>query len=415
MQEMQRDMVKKVLIVGAGHAAGQCAATLRQKKYDGDITLVGDEAHPPYQRPPLSKDYLAGELETARLYVKPPAFFEKENVTLHLNKSAQSIDRKEKKVSFSDDHVEAYDKLVLATGARVRKLNCPGADLPGVGYVRSIVDVEAMQEAFSKEGARIVIVGAGYIGLEVAAVAAKRGLDVTVLEIGERVMARVTSPTVSDFFQRFHKDRGVDIRLGVGIEAFEGDGRVETAVLTTGEKIPCDMAVVGVGILPNDDLAREAGLETDDGIIVDAITQTSDPDIFAIGDCTRHPSNYFGGMLRLESVHNAIEQGKTAAAAILGDAAPYDQVPWFWSNQFDLKLQTVGICTGRYDREVVRGSVDDAKFSVFYLSGDQLIAVDSINMPGDHMASRRIIAMKRPVDGDMLEDPDFELKTLMRA
>ena len=405
-------MTERVLIIGGGHAAGQCAASLRQKGWAGEITIAGEEAYPPYQRPPLSKAFLAGELDAERLYLKPRAFYDKQNIALRLGARAVRIDREAKEVRFADGAAAAYDFLVLATGARVRKLNVPGADLQGVGYLRDIDDVEALKARF-RPGANLTIVGAGYIGLEVAAVAAKRGLNVTVLEVADRVMSRVTSPTVSHFFEDLHRANGVDLRLGAALEGFEGGDAVEAVRLTRGERLACDMAVIGVGVIPNAQLAEEAGLAVDDGVVVDEFARTADEAVYAVGDCTRHPCRYFGGALRLESVHNALEQAKTAAAAICGAPVAYDQVPWFWSDQYDVKLQTVGLCAGRYDNEVVRGAVETKSFSVFYLSGDRIVAVDSINAPADHMISRRLIAAGAQADSASIADPACDLKTLL--
>lgn len=405
-------MTERVLIVGGGHAAGQCAASLRQKGWAGEIVIAGEEPYRPYQRPPLSKAYLAGAMTAERLAFKPEAFYEKENITLRLGWRATEIDRASKRVVFENASSIDYDFLVIATGARVRKLNCPGVDLEGIGYLRSIADTDNLKKDFRK-GAALTVVGAGYIGLEVAAVAVKHGLKVTVLEIGERAMARVTSPIISEYFAQLHRRHGVGLRLGAGVTGFAGDRRVREAILSDGSRLACDMAVIGVGVVPNDDLAREAGLETDDGILVDEFTRTKDPSVFAIGDCTRHPSHYFGGLLRLESVHNALEQGKTAASAICGNAVVYDQAPWFWSDQYDIKLQTVGICTGRFDEEVVRGDPDADSFSVFYLKGEKLVAVDSINAPADHMIARRLIAAGKSIHAGSIKDADFNLKSLL--
>jgi len=406
-------MTERVLILGGGHGAGQCAASLRQKGWPGEIIIAGEEGVPPYQRPPLSKAYLAGGLAAERLFVKPPAFYEKENIGLRLGVRGENIDRGNRTVHFEDGAHIRYDTLVLATGARVRKLSVPGANLSGVGYVRSIADVDALRPNFTP-GARLVIVGAGYIGLEVAAVAAKHGLNVTVLEAMDRVLARVTSPAVSRFFEDLHRGAGVDIRLNARLERFiSADGAVRAAVMANGEEIACDFAVIGVGVIPNAEIAADAGLDVDDGVVVDEFTRTGDKNIHAIGDCTRHPSRYFGGPLRLESVHNAIEQAKTAAAAICGAPMAYDQAPWFWSDQYDVKLQTVGICAGREDAQIIRGDPAAKAFSVFYLRNNKLLAVDSINAPADHMVARRIIAAGGAVDPAALGDPAFDLKSLL--
>lgn len=405
-------MNERVLIIGGGHAAGQCAASLRQKGWAGEIVIAGEEPFPPYQRPPLSKAYLSGATTAERLFFKPSAFYEKEGIDLQLGRRAVGIDRETRQVSFESGPLITYDYLVIATGARVRQLDCDGADLEGVGYLRSITDTDALKENLSND-ARLTIVGAGYIGLEVAAVAAKGGVKVTVLEIADRVMSRVTSPTISRFFEDLHREHGVDLKLGVGLSGFEGSGQVESARLSDDTLLPCDQAIVGIGIIPNDEIARDAGLETDDGIVVDNCTRTSDPLIFAIGDCTRHESRYYGGSLRLESVHNALEQGKTAASAICGETSPYDQVPWFWSDQYDVKLQTVGISTGRHNREILRGDPSNKKFSVYYLQDNGLIAVDSVNAPADHMIARKIIASGKELNADDIANTEFDLRSYL--
>ena len=411
-------MSKRVLIVGAGHAGGQCAASLRQKGWDGDIVIAGEEAYPPYQRPPLSKAFLAGELAAERLFLKPPAFYEQQRIEVRLGARAERIDRAGKAVRFADGSAVDYDVLVLATGTRVRRLNVPGADLPGVGYLRDIADVDAIRPRL-RPGARLVVVGAGYIGLEVAAVATKLGVEVTVLEAAERVLSRVTGETVSRFFEDLHRGHGVDLRLGAALQGFEGDrdGGVALARLADGSGLPCDLAVIGVGVVPNAEIAEDAGLAVNDGVVVDDHTRTGDPAIYAIGDCTRHPSAYCGADLRLESVHNALEQAKTAAAAICGAPVSYDQAPWFWSDQYDVKLQTVGLCKNagdaRSDRDVLRGAPSGKAFSVFYLDGDKLVAADSVNSPADHMIARKLIAARKAVSPAALADPAFDLKTLL--
>ena len=417
-------MSKRVLIVGAGHAGGQCAASLRQKGWDGDIVIAGEEAYPPYQRPPLSKAFLAGDLAAERLFLKPPAFYEQQRIEVRLGARAERIDRAGKAVQFADGSAVGYDVLVLATGTRVRRLNVPGADLPGVGYLRDIADVDAIRPRL-RPGARLVVVGAGYIGLEVAAVAAKLGAEVTVLEAAERVLSRVTGETVSRFFEDLHRSYGVDLRLGAALQGFErgdegagdNEGGVALARLADGSSLPCDLAVIGVGVIPNAEIAEDAGLAVNDGIVVDDHTRTGDPAIYAIGDCTRHPSGYCGADLRLESVHNALEQAKTAAAAICGAPVSYDQVPWFWSDQYDVKLQTVGLCKNagdaRSDREVLRGDPSANAFSVFYLDGDRLVAADSVNSPADHMVARKLIAAGKAVSAEALADPETDMKSLL--
>ena len=406
-------MTERVVIIGGGHGAGQCAVSLRQKGWSGEIVIIAEEDYPPYQRPPLSKAYLAGELDASRLLFRPAEFYEKENIDLRLGLRAESVDRSQKLVRTSDGNSVVYSHLVFATGGRVRKLSAPGADLDGIGYVRSIDDIDRLKTKF-REGAKMVVVGAGYIGLETAAVARKCGLDVTVLEMADRVLSRVTSPAVSAYFEKLHTEHGVDLRLGAGLAGFKGEGKVERAHLSSGEELECDIAVVGIGIIPNDDLAAVAGLSVNDGIVVDEYAQTSDPSIYAIGDCTRHPSEYFGGELRLESVHNALEQAKTAAMSICGQPVRYNQAPWFWSDQYDVKLQTVGICTGRYDREIVRGDQEAGKFSIFYMAGDRVVAVDSINAPADHMAARKLIEAGMSIADEVIEDAATPLMAFLK-
>jgi 3-phenylpropionate/trans-cinnamate dioxygenase ferredoxin reductase component len=405
-------MNDRVVIIGGGHAAGQCVVSLRMKGWRGEITIIGEELTPPYQRPPLSKAFLAGDLAAERLLFRPEEYYAKENIDLQLGRQAVRLDRAVKKVHLDDGQVLEYSKLVLATGSRVRRINVPGADLEGVSYLRSIADVAALQDKM-QPGARLAIIGAGYIGLEVAAVAAKRGLEVMVFEAADRVLERVTSPEVSRFFDQLHRSHGVEIRLGANVEGFTGKDRVTGVSLKNGEASPCDFAIVGIGIIPNTDLAEKSGLAVRDGILVDKHTRTADSHVYAIGDCTRHPSEYAGSYLRLESVHNALEQAKTAAAAICGDEIAYDQAPWFWSDQYDLKLQTVGIRDDRVDAQIIRGDPADKAFSVFYLAGDKIVAVDSINAPADHMISRRLIAANKPIDANTLADISFDLKSLL--
>ncbi len=402
-------MTQQTVIVGAGHGAGQVVASLKQKGYDGEITLIGDEAWLPYQRPPLSKKFLSGDLPAERLLFKPPAFYE--DVTVHLDERVDSIDREQKSVTTSAGTQISYDTLVLATGSNVRKLVCDGTDLDGVHYLRDIADVDAIR-ANLPEGARVAIVGAGYIGLEVAAVTRTLGHEVTVLEMADRVMSRVVSKDVSAFFDRVHRERGVDLRLMTGLVAFHGDnGKVTGIETNSGEIIEADVVVVGIGITPNDQLARDAGLNVDDGIVVDDHCRTSDPAIFAIGDCTRHPNSIYGESLRLESVHNALEQAKTAADNITGGDTSYNQVPWFWSDQYEFKLQIAGLSTG-YDDVVLRGSPDDGSFSCVYLRNGRFIAIDCINAPKDFMQSKAVIAGLPVIAKETLANTELTFKDI---
>ncbi len=403
-------MKKNIVIVGAGHAAGQVIVTLRQKKYDGKITLIGEEKHYPYQRPPLSKKFLAGELAAERLYVKPPSFYDKPDIELHLGTSIIRIDAAGKTVTDADGNVYHYENLIIATGARVRRLDVPGSGLAGVHYLRNIQDVTAMQE-YMYEDKRLVIIGAGYIGLEVAAVAAGKGLQVTVIEMAERVMSRVVSEQVSEFYQAEHRQQGVNLMLSTGLAGFSGSAALEQVELTDGTSVAADFVLICIGVIPNVELAVDAGLDVDNGIRVDDRCRTSDASVYAVGDCTNHPNSILGQRLRLESVHNALEQAKTVARNICGDDLQYAQVPWFWSDQYDLKLQIAGISHG-YDRTVLRGDPASRAFSCLYLRDGQLIAIDSINSPKDFMQSKALIANHAAINPDTLANVSVALKDM---
>ncbi|MEM7019790.1 MAG: FAD-dependent oxidoreductase [Pseudomonadota bacterium] len=309
-------MSQTFVIIGAGHAAGQLAASLRSEGFEGRILVIGEEPYIPYQRPPLSKKYLAGELALERVYFKPQMFYDKQNVEFMLNTRVSAIDPKSKTISLDSGDSLSYDKLALTTGSRVRQLtNLPGVDLKNVFYLRTIEDVDAIQNCFT-QGGKLIVVGGGYIGLEVAAVAVKRGIETTVLEMDERVMSRVVAPEMSAFYTRIHTEEGVNVRTGVRVTGFEGDGQLEAAVCSDGQRFDANFAIIGVGIIPNSELAAEAGLEVDNGIVVDEYAQTSDPDIVAAGDCTNHPNGILERRIRLESVQNALDQAKVAAAAM---------------------------------------------------------------------------------------------------
>jgi 3-phenylpropionate/trans-cinnamate dioxygenase ferredoxin reductase subunit len=399
-----------VVIVGAGHGAGQVVAALLQKKFDGRITLIGEERWYPYQRPPLSKKFLSGELPAERLYFKPAHFYDLPSVDVVLDTRVASIDRDSKTLETTAGDVHRYDSLVLATGGRPRRLDVPGAALSGIHYLRGIDDVNGIRAEMSA-GKRIAIVGAGYIGLEVAAVAATAGLDVTVIEMADRVMSRVVSPQLSAYYQDVHRGHGVDLRLSTGVIGFAGGDRVEAVRLDTGTEVEADMVVIGIGIQPNTELAAGCGLAVSDGIVVDDHCRTDDPCIYAIGDCTRHPNSILGTDLRLESVHNALEQAKTAAANICGTDSVYAQVPWFWSDQYDLKLQIAGLSQG-YDDVVIRGDMASHSFACLYLREGVLIAVDAVNSPKDFLQSKALIAAHAVIDPGRLADASTELKNM---
>ena len=403
-------MSRQVVIVGAGHASGQVIATLQQKKFDGQIVLVGDEAYLPYQRPPLSKKYLDGKLPPERLLVKPPGFYDAPGIEVRLNTRVRSIDRDKRTVATDHGDDLPYDTLVLATGSDAIRLPVDGNSLDGVHYLRTIRDVDAIRAQLAT-AKRAAIIGAGYIGLEVAAVLRTRGLDVTVVEMADRVMSRVVSADVSDFYQQVHASHGVDLRLSTACRRFIGDERVTAVETADGQTIDVDFVVVGAGITPATSLAVAAGLDVDNGIVVDEFCLTSDPHIYAVGDCSSHPNDIYRRHVRLESVHNALEQAKTAALAICGERAAYQQVPWFWSDQYDLKLQIAGLSAG-FDDVVIRGDRDAHAFSCAYLKDDRLIAVDAINSPRDFMQSKPLIAAQKRVDRSRLADASEMLKDL---
>jgi 3-phenylpropionate/trans-cinnamate dioxygenase ferredoxin reductase subunit len=406
-------MTDTILIAGGGHAAGQTIVSLRQGGFGGRLVMAGEEPYLPYQRPPLSKKFLAGEVEVDRLLLRHGQFYAEHGVDVRLGTRVNRIDRAAQTASLSDGETVAYRALVLATGSQVRRVALPGAELHGVHYLRTIADVEAIREGF-RPGASLVVVGAGYIGLEVAAVAVAHGLHVTVVELAERVMARIDAPVVSDFFARVHRDAGVAIRCGTGVSAFRGNGRVRAVVTSGGEELPADLVIVGVGVLPTVDLARDAGLPCENGIVVDEYCRTADPHILAVGDCTNHPNPLLGQRLRLESVHNAQEQAKTAAATILGRLEAYAQVPWFWSDQYDLKLQIVGLSSGA-DQTVVRGDPDSRTFAAFFLAGGRLTAVYAINSPREFMLSKRLIAAGVRPDPSVLADTGMPFKEIAES
>jgi 3-phenylpropionate/trans-cinnamate dioxygenase ferredoxin reductase component len=399
-------MLDSIVIVGAGQAAAQLVASLAQDGFTGAVTLVGDEPHLPYQRPPLSKKYLAGELTLDRLYVRPAAFYEKAGTKVMLGTPVERIDRNAKAVLLGDGTRLSYATLVLATGSRARTLALPGVDREGVFFLRNIADVEALRARFAP-GKSLVVVGGGYIGLELAAVAAKLGLKVTVLEQAPRVMGRGVGPVVSHFYERLHREEGVQVHTGVAVRRLEAG-----QVVCDGSSHPADLVLIGTGAIPNVELARAADLAVEDGIAVDAECRTSDPSIYAIGDCTTQHHALFAQRLRLESVHNALEQGRIAAASICGKPAPSPQVPWFWSDQYDVKLQMVGLSAG-HDEAVVRGNPERSRsFAVFYLRQGALIAVDAVNRAPEFMMSRQLIADRACLDPAKLRDETVAVRDL---
>ena len=403
-------MSEHCVIVGAGHAAGQLVASLRQGGFGGRITLVGDEPYHPYQRPPLSKGFLAGEMDLDQVYFKPPSFYDGAGTEVLSGARVREIDRAGRRVVLDDGRVLDYDKLVMATGARPRRLAMAGADDPRLFYLRSIGDVLAIREHFHP-GARAVIVGGGYIGLEVAAVAAKRGLQVTVLEMDKRVMSRVVAPEISAVYEAEHGAKGVKLLTGVGVTGFAPAPDALTVICSNGARVPADLVIVGVGVVPNSELALEAGLACDNGILVDPHCLTSDPDIYAAGDCTNHPSGHYGGRVRLECVQNALGQARAVATALTGQPSPYGEIPWFWSDQYDLKLQIAGLNQG-HDQRVLRGDPESRSFALYYLKDGAVVAVDAVNSPRDFMMAKRLIAARARPDPVRLADPGVALKEL---
>jgi 3-phenylpropionate/trans-cinnamate dioxygenase ferredoxin reductase subunit len=404
-------MVQQIVIAGGGQAAVQAVDTLRRKGFAGKLTLVGDEPWLPYQRPPLSKKYLAGALERERLIIRPAQFFAEHQVQVQLGRRVSEIQRREQRVRLDDDTVLAYDALLLATGSRPRRLAAPGTEHAGVHFLRTLADTDRIR-AECASGGRMVIIGGGYIGLEVAATARGLGLEVTVLEMAERVMNRVTCTQVSGFYESEHARQGVRILCNARVSALAADarnGRVRAVLTEDGAEHPADIVIVAVGVAPADELATTAGLECDNGILIDQYCRTSDAAIYAAGDCVNHLSPHYGRRMRLESVDNAFEQGATAALNLLGIPTAHDKVPWFWSDQYDLKLVIVGMCQG-YDTVVTRGAAAARSFSACYLRGGELIAIDTVNQPKDQMAARKLIAAHARPDPDKLADAAIALR-----
>lgn len=397
-----------MIVVGAGHAGGQAAASLRQEGCEGEIVIVGDEPHIPYQRPPLSKQYLAGEHGLERVYLRPEKFYADRNVSIKSNVRVAGIDRAAQTVTTSGGATLSYEKLLLATGSRPRRLHLEGGDLPGIHYLRTIADVDAIKAQMAP-GREVVVVGGGYIGLEVAAVCIEAGLRVRVIEMEQRILQRVTTESMSRFYHNLHSGRGVRLHTGARVTGFVGDGRVRQ-VLCGATVFDADLVIVGIGIEPNVELAADAGLACDNGIVVDERCRTADPNIYAAGDCTNHPNPLLNRRLRLESVPNAMEQARIAAANMCGGDRSYASVPWFWSDQYDLKLQMVGFAADG-DSEVLRGDKAGNSFAVFHLKDTVIVAVDAVNSPREFMICRRLVGNE--VDVDALANPDTDLKTLL--
>ena len=407
------ERIERVVIVGAGQAGGEAASRLRQAGFPGAVTLIGEEPLAPYQRPPLSKKYLSGDWGADRLLVKPPETYAEDAVSLRTGTRVAAIDRTGRRVVLADGAVEPYDALILATGAAPRALPVPGAELAGVHLLRTAADVDAIRPGFVP-GARLVVIGAGYIGLEGAAVARQLGLEVTVLEAAPRPLARVAHPELSAFFLAAHARRGVHIELGAAVARLNGiGGRVCDVELADGRRFPADLVIVGIGVAPAVALAESAGLSVDNGVLTDANCRTSDPAIFAIGDCARRPAGFCGGeSVRLESVHNALESAKIAASAITGAPAPPLEAPWFWSDQYELKLQIAGLFQ-RADTMVRRGDPDSEAFALFHFAGEELVAVDAVNRPAEYLGGKQLIQRRQTVAPAALEDMSTPMKEIV--
>ena len=406
-------MKKTFLIIGGGHAGAQAVDTLRREGFDGRLVLIGEEAELPYQRPPLSKKFLSGEITSDRLPFRHRAFYDEHAVELLLGTRALRLDRGSRTVEVDGGDKLAYDRLLLCLGATSRRLSCPGADRAGVHYLRTARDAAGIA-AQLKPGARAVIIGGGYIGLETAATCRTLGLKATVLEMADRIMNRVAAPPVSDFFAKAHRAQGVEIICNTRVVALEGSGQVDQVVCADGTRLAADLVIVGVGALAVDDLAARAGLPVDNGIVVDEYCRTADPEIFAAGDCANHPSPHYGVRVRLESVDNAFEQSKAAALNMLDRNVVHDRIPWFWSDQFAHKLLIVGLAAG-HDECVTRGNPDTGGFSILYLKKGELIALEAIDDTKDFMAARKLIPAKVRLDPVKARDRSHDLQASVVA
>ena len=405
--------MERVIIVGGGQGAGQAAVSLRQEGYEGEIIILTEESHLPYQRPPLSKQFLAGTQEVERIYLRPEKFYIDNQIEILTNQRVESLDLEHHRVVGQKGQLFDFNRLILATGSRVRRLpELPGAELEGVVYLRTLDEAERLKSTLT-EANHMVVIGGGYIGLEVAAVAMKAGLSITVLEMMPRILSRVATPELSAFYQRAHQSRGVTIRTQArAVRFIEASNRVNAVILDDGSHLPADVVVVGIGVEPNVELAETAGLTCSNGIVVDTHCRTIHPEVYAIGDCTNHPNLFAEKSIRLESVPNAMEQARVAAAMICGKEKIYDAEPWFWSDQYDIKLQMVGFTEGA-ERSIVRGDIESGAAITFYLKDEVVIAVEAINSVRDFLSCRKLVAGRVKLDPMQLADVDIPLKTFL--
>ena len=403
--------MEKLVIIGAGQSAIQCITSLKKEGYSGSITLVGEEEHLPYQRPPLSKGFLEDSINKERLYFKKLDFFTENKIQLHLGSSAEKVDMENNKVYLSDRSELEFDKLVFATGSRVRHLDFPGSDLSSIRYLRGLDDAESIKNDL-KISQNLVVIGAGYIGLEVAAIAAKNNISVSVIEMADRVMNRTVDPQISQYYLELHQKNGVTFKFNTSLEKIKGDKSVQSVICSDGTEIKADTVIIGAGIIPNFELAEDAGIDCTNGIEVDEYGRTNLKNIYACGDCTNHPNKLLNKNLRLESVHNAMEQAKTVASSIMSNPSEYSQIPWFWSDQYDHKLQIVGL-SGDHDTVTMRGDTSDSKFMLFYTREDELIAVDSINNSKEFLICRKLVTNKVKIKPSMISAPTTNLNDLI--
>ncbi|GGD60826.1 NAD(P)/FAD-dependent oxidoreductase [Erythrobacter arachoides] len=402
-----------VVIVGTGHGGAQAAIALRQQGFAGSIAMIGRDANPPYERPPLSKDYLSGDKPFERIMIRPEAFWAERAVELRLGTSVTRVDPEMKLVELSGGDTIEYGHLIWATGGDARRLSCPGGHLAGVHTVRDRRDVDTLMAEIEGGARRFVVVGGGYIGLEAAAALTKLGCEVVVVEAQERVLNRVAGPELSAFYEAEHRAHGVDVRTGAAVDRLAGEDRVTAVVLEDGEELPCDGVIVGIGIVPSVGTLMAAGAAGSNGLDVTDICRTNLDDVYAIGDCAAHANIWAdGAVIRLESVQNAHDMATTVARAICGDPQPYEAFPWFWSNQYDLKLQTAGISTG-HDATVLRGEPESRSFSVLYLKDGRLIAIDAVNRTKDYVQGRKLIEARATVAPELLADAEVPLKDLL--